>query len=50
MLYEVITIESVVKLDEQAPQNVALVARSNGFPISSPVFVQIQRLVLEPEV
>lgn len=40
---------SHVKLDEETPSNVALVARSNGFPISSPVFVQIQRLVLEPE-
>jgi len=28
---------------------VALVVRSNGFPISSPVFVQIQRLVPEQE-
>ena len=43
-------IESVVKLDEQAPLDVGLVTRSNGFPISSPVFVQIQRLVMEPEV
>lgn len=40
---------SNVKFDEETPQDVALVARSNGFPISSPVFVQIQRLVPEPE-
>jgi predicted molibdopterin-dependent oxidoreductase YjgC len=40
---------SSVKLDADVPQDVALVARSNGFPISSPVFVQIQRLVPEPE-
>ncbi len=40
---------SYVKFDEETPEGVALVARSNGFPISSPVFVQIQRLVLEPE-
>ena len=40
---------SIVKLDGNAPQGVALVTRSNGVPISSPVFVQIQRLVLEPE-
>ncbi len=40
---------STVKLDGNAPQGVALVTRSNGVPISSPVFVQIQRLVLEPE-
>ncbi len=38
-----------VKLNEKAPQNAALVARSNGLPVSSPVFVQIQRLVSEPE-
>jgi NADH-quinone oxidoreductase subunit G len=42
-------IVSGVKLDADVPQDVALVARSNGFPISSPVFVQIQRLVPEPE-
>ncbi len=40
---------SNVKFDEETPKDVALVARSNGFPISSPVFVQIQRLVPEPE-
>ncbi|MDO9088252.1 MAG: NADH-quinone oxidoreductase subunit NuoG [Anaerolineaceae bacterium] len=40
---------SGVKLDKDVPEDVALIARSNGFPISSPVFVQIQRLVLEPE-
>ncbi len=40
---------SNVKFDEESPKDVALVARSNGFPISSPVFVQIQRLVPEPE-
>ena len=40
---------SGVKLDEEVPQDVALVVRSNGFPVSSPVFVQIQRLVAEPE-
>lgn len=40
---------SGVKLDPEVPQDVALVTRNNGFPISSPVFVQIQRLVLEPE-
>ncbi len=42
-------IVSRVRLDEEAPQDVALISRSNGVPISSPVFVQIQRLVLEPE-
>lgn len=42
-------LESYVKFDEETPKGVALAARSNGFPISSPVFVQIQRLVLEPE-
>jgi NADH-quinone oxidoreductase subunit G len=40
---------SGVKLDKDVPEYVALVARSNGFPISSPVFVQIQRLVPQPE-
>jgi NADH-quinone oxidoreductase subunit G len=40
---------SSVKLENDVPDDVALIVRSNGFPISSPVFVQIQRLVLEPE-
>jgi len=40
---------SGVKLEKDVPENMALITRSNGFPISSPVFVQIQRLVREPE-
>jgi len=36
-------------LDETLPIEVALVARSNGFPIHAPVFIQVQRLVLTPE-
>jgi NADH-quinone oxidoreductase subunit G len=42
-------IESGVILDDQLPEDVALVARSNGLPVNAPVFVQIQRLVLSPE-
>jgi NADH-quinone oxidoreductase subunit G len=42
-------VESGLVLDETLPADVALVARSNGFPIHAPVFVQIQRLVLSPE-
>jgi len=44
-----VEVVSGVKLADDVPQDVALVTRSNGFPISSPVFVQIQRLVAEPE-
>jgi len=41
--------ECGVVLDETSPEDVALVARSSGIPIHTPVFVQIQRLVLTPE-
>jgi NADH-quinone oxidoreductase subunit G len=42
-------VEGGVVLDATLPEEVALVARSSGFPIHAPVFVQIQRLVLTPE-
>lgn len=38
-----------VRLDESLPRDTAVVARSNGFPIQAPLFVQIQRLILKPE-
>ena len=41
--------EGGVVLDETLPEETALVARSSGFPIHAPVFVQVQRLVLTPE-
>ena len=42
-------IESGVILDDSLPNDVALVARSNGLPVNAPLFVQVQRLVLTPE-
>jgi NADH-quinone oxidoreductase subunit G len=41
--------EGEVSVDATAPADVALVTRSNGFPISSPGYVHIQRLVPQPE-
>ncbi|PKO15864.1 MAG: NADH dehydrogenase (quinone) subunit G [Chloroflexi bacterium HGW-Chloroflexi-10] len=41
--------ESGVQLDESLSEDAALVARSNGIPVASPVYIQIQRLVLAPE-
>jgi len=42
-------VESGLILDETLPLAVALVPRSNGFPIHTPVFIQVQRLVITPE-
>ena len=41
--------ESIVLVDETLPESVAITARSNGLPINEPQYIQIQRLVMEPE-